>query len=304
VRKEFIMSFTFQKAVRKKAKLRLLLTGPSGAGKTYSALLIAQGLGAKKIAVIDTEHGSASLYSHLCPFDVLELAPPYAPERFVEAIEAAANAGYDALIIDSTTHEWSGVGGCLEIVDNVAKGLRGNSYMAWGDVTPRHRGFIDAMLRAPLHVIATGRSKTETAQTEEGGKKKVVKLGMKAEQRDGIEYEFTVALDIMHDSHLAVATKDRTGIFGRDPIKVTRATGEALLAWLETGADVSVAMLAELQAAAENGTDVLVAAYNRLKSEQGFKALWAAEAEALKSTAAKADPSDEPAGVQTEGIAS
>lgn len=232
----------FHKAVRRKAKLRLLLTGPSGSGKTYSALLIAIGMGCKRIAVIDTEHGSASLYSHLCDFDVLELAPPYNPERFTEAINAAGAAGYDCVIVDSTTHEWSGVGGCLELVDGIAASkTRGNTWAAWNDVTPRHRDFVDSMLRAPLHVIATGRSKTETAQTEgPNGKKQVVKLGMKTEQRDGLEYEFTIALDLSHSSHVAVASKDRTGLFGGDPFVICQATGAKLLAWLEAGADEPV----------------------------------------------------------------
>lgn len=293
------MKPTFTKAVRKKAKLRCLLTGPSGSGKTYSALMLAMGLGAKRIALIDTEHGSASLYAHLCDFDVLELAPPFTPERFIEAIEAAGEGGYDACIIDSTTHEWSGVGGCLEIVDAVSKTMRGNSYMAWGDVTPRHRAFLDAMLRAPMHIIATGRSKTETAQVEEGGKKRVVKLGMKTEQRDGLEYEFTLALDLTHDGNLAVATKDRTGLFaGRDPERITLATGQRLLAWLDTGADAQAELLGELRNAAMAGTDALIATYNAAKTRQGFKTLWAAEGEALKRAATLADaqqgPGDEP----------
>lgn len=226
----------FGKAMRKKAKLRLALTGPSGSGKTYGALQIAVGIGGK-IALIDTEKGSASLYSHLAGFDVLELEPPYTPERFIEAVQAAERAGYDVLIIDSITHEWSGVGGCLELVDDIAKAkYRGNSWSAWNDITPRHRNFLDSLLRSPMHIIATARSKTETAQTEENGRKKVVKLGMKAEQRDGVEYEFTTVLDIIHDGHAAVATKDRTGLFAdKDPKQITPATGKALLDWLESG---------------------------------------------------------------------
>lgn len=226
----------FGKAMRKKAKLRLALTGPSGAGKTYGALQIAVGIGGK-IALIDTEKGSASLYSHLAEFDVLELDPPYTPERFVEAVKAAEGAGYDILIIDSITHEWSGVGGCLELVDEVARArYKGNSWSAWNDITPRHRAFLDALLRSPMHIIATARSKTETAQTEENGRKKVVKLGMKAEQRDGVEYEFTTVLDIVHDGHYAIATKDRTGLFtDSDPKQITPDTGKTLLNWLESG---------------------------------------------------------------------
>ena len=150
----------FTKAVRQKAKLRLALTGPSGSGKTYGALMIAKGIGGK-IAVIDTEKGSASLYSHIADFDVLELDPPYTPERFIEALNAAESAGYSVLVLDSITHEWSGVGGCLELVDEVAKArYRGNSWSAWNDITPRHRAFLDALMRSSMHVVATMRSKT------------------------------------------------------------------------------------------------------------------------------------------------
>jgi hypothetical protein len=227
----------FTKAVRKRAKLRLALTGPSGSGKTYGALMLAKGLGGR-IAVIDTEHGSASLYSHMCDFDALELEPPYSPERYIQAIRAAEDAGYDVIVIDSTTHEWSGSGGCLEINEHTAQAkFRGNTWSAWNDTTPRHRAFIDAMLQADAHIIATGRSKTETAQTEDGGRKKVVKLGMKTEQRDGFEYEFTCVLDITHAGHFATASKDRTGLFAGDVQPISEKTGHMLRDWLASGAE-------------------------------------------------------------------
>lgn len=228
----------FEKAMRKKAKLRLALTGPSGSGKTYSALLVAKGIGGR-IAVIDTEKGSASLYSDVAEFDVLELDPPFSPERFIEAISAAEQAGYDSLIIDSITHEWGGVGGCLELVDTIAKTkYRGNSWSAWSDINPRHRAFLDAILRSSMHIIATMRSKTETAQVEENGRKKVAKLGMKSEQRDGVEYEFTTVLDIGHETHHAIASKDRTKLFSNaDPVILSEQTGKQLLLWLESGAN-------------------------------------------------------------------
>lgn len=241
----------FTKAVRRKAKLRLALTGPSGSGKTYGALMIAKGIGGK-IAVIDSEHGSASLYSHLCEFDTLELAPPYSPERYIEAIKTAEKAGYDVIVIDSTTHEWSGSGGCLEINEHTAQSkFRGNTWSAWNDTTPRHRAFIDAMLQSSAHIIATGRSKTETAQTEEGGRKKVVKLGMKTEQRDGFEYEFTAVLDLIHAGHYATASKDRTGLFAGDPKVIGESTGAMLREWLESGAEApkEPAKLTEAQVA-------------------------------------------------------
>jgi hypothetical protein len=227
----------FKKAQRKKAKLRLALSGASGAGKTYGALLIAQGLGGK-IAVVDTEKGSASLYSHLCDFDTLELEAPYTPESFIAAIYAAEQAGFDVLILDSITHEWSGKGGCLELVDEISKAkYRGNSWSAWNEVTPRHRSFLDAMMQSKMHIIATMRSKVETAISEDiRGKKTVQKLGMKAEQREGIDYEFTVVLDVIHDGNFAMASKDRTGLFaGKDPKRITKQTGEMLVEWLNDG---------------------------------------------------------------------
>lgn len=229
----------FVKAERKKAKLRLALTGASGSGKTYGALLIAKGLGGK-IAVIDTERGSASLYSHLVDFDTLELLPPFTPEKYIDAIDLAARAGYDTLIIDSATHEWSGTGGCLEINEHIAQSkFRGNTWSAWNETTPRHRAFIDAMVQAPMHIIATSRSKTETAQQKnDNGKTTVVKLGLKTEQRDGFEYEFTTVLDIVHDGHWATASKDRTGVFSAsEPQKLSEETGRTLAEWLSNGVD-------------------------------------------------------------------
>lgn len=226
----------FVKAERKKSKLRLSINAPSGAGKTFGALTLAKGMGGKT-ALIDTENGSASLYSDRFDFDVLELRAPYSPERFVEAIKAAESAGYDNLVIDSASHEWSGSGGCLEINEEIARSkYKGNTWSAWNDTGKRHKKFVDAILQSNMHVICTMRSKTETSQVEDNGRKKVVKLGMKAEQRDGMEYEFTTVLDLVHDGHFATATKDRTGIFtGQDPKPITEQTGKDLVDWLERG---------------------------------------------------------------------
>jgi hypothetical protein len=224
----------FMKATRKRAKLRVLIASPAGGGKTTAALNISSGLGGKT-AVIDTERGSASLYSDSFEFDTLELQPPFSPERFIEAIRAAESAGYDNLIIDSATHEWDGSGGCLEINEMLAQSkYRGNTWSAWSETTPRHRAFIDAMLQSNMHVIITARSKTETVQGED---KKVRKLGMKIEQRAGLEYEASLVFELDHESHFAVATKDRTRMFGT-PSHITEETGKKLLAWLESGAVV------------------------------------------------------------------
>lgn len=227
----------FTKAERKKSKLRLALAGPSGSGKTYGALLVAKGLGGK-IAVIDTEKGSASLYSDLVDFDVLELEPPYSPSNYVAAVKLAEKCGYDVVIIDSITHEWTGSGGCLEMNEETAKAkYRGNTWSAWNDTKAKHRVFIDALLSCQAHIIVTMRSKTETAQVEVNGKKQVQKLGMKSEQNDGIEYEFTTVLDLIHDGNFALPSKDRTGLFAPDcnPFKLSEDVGRKLAEWLDSG---------------------------------------------------------------------
>ncbi|WP_321913522.1 ATP-binding protein [Paraburkholderia sp. J11-2] len=279
----------FTKAVRKKSKLRLGITGPSGSGKTLGALLIAKGLGGK-IALIDTEKGSANLYAdnpkYGFDFDSQDLDPPYTPEHFIKAMKEAEEGGYDTLIIDSVTHEWSGVGGCLELVDQIAQAkFKGNTWSAWNVVTPRHRAFIDSILRSPLHIIITMRSKTETAQVEENGRKKVVKLGMKAEQRDGFEYELTAILDIQHDSNYALPSKDRTGLFaGRDPFKITEATGTMLREWLESGAEPIKEVLSEEQIADHKAAIEAAADMDALKT--AYAAAYRA-ATAIHDTAAE-----------------
>lgn len=228
----------FKPAQRKQAKLRLALSGPSGSGKTTGALLIAKGIGGK-IAVLDTERGSASLYSDIVPFDVVELTPPYTPERYIEVIQEAEKSGYDTLILDSITHEWNGAGGILEIVDKVARSkYRGNSYAAWNEGTPRHQKFVDAMLASPLHIIATMRSKAVYVETEKAnGKKTIQKQGAAPQQRDGLEYEFTAVLDLSVDGNIAIASKDRTRLF-HDPVVITEDVGKDLFTWLQSGESI------------------------------------------------------------------
>jgi hypothetical protein len=255
-----------RKARRSATKLRLLLTGPSGSGKTYGALLVAKGLGSQRTIVIDTEQGSSDLYDRLHDFDVIDLVPPFTPEAYIEAIDAAEAAGADCIVIDSISHEWNGKGGCLELVDEIARAkFKGNTWSAWSELTPRHRAFIDRMLRSSAHIIATGRSKTETAQVDDHGRKKVVKLGMRVESRDGVEYEFTTCIDLVHDGHFAVASKDRTGIFGGDPKPISVDTGKAFAEWLAGGTPAPnplVAQIREFVAACE--PDRLKAATKRL----------------------------------------
>jgi hypothetical protein len=230
-----------QKAERKKVFLRLNLSAPSGAGKTYSALLMAHGMTNdwSKIAVIDTENGSASLYSHLGDFNVLDLVPPFSPERYIEAIETCVQAGMEVVIIDSSSHEWSGPGGCLEMNDKLASAkYKGNTWSAWSETTPRHDAFVNKVLHTPAHVITCTRSKTETVMGED---RKVKKVGMKDIQRDGWEYELTVSLSIDRDTHMATASKDRTGMFiNADPFVVTADTGRMIKNWCDSGVEDAI----------------------------------------------------------------
>jgi len=224
-----------RKAERKKAKLRLGIAAPSGAGKTYSALLMAFGIGGK-IGLIDTEHGSGDLYAHLGDYDVIGIEAPYTVAKYTQAIKAFEDAGYGTIIIDSLSHAWAGDGGLLDKQGKMAD--RGtNSFAAWRTITPEHNALVDAMLQSPCHIIATMRAKQEyVLETNDKGKQQPKKVGMAPVQREGMEYEFTVMLDVdMH--HVASASKDRTGLFDGRFFKISKETGNELLAWLETGTE-------------------------------------------------------------------
>ena len=226
----------FQKATRKKAKLRLAICAPSGAGKTYSALMIASGMGTR-IALIDTENGSGELYDHLCEYDTCTIQQPYTVQKYLDAIHAAESAGYDVVIIDSLSHAWAGTGGLLEEVDKRAASSRsGNSYTAWRDITPMHNKLVDAILQSKCHIIATMRSKVAyELQENDKGKKVPVKVGLAPIQREGLDYEFTVVLDIAIDKHVATASKDRTGLFDGKYFTPSVQTGQDIMQWLEVG---------------------------------------------------------------------
>ena len=199
----------FKPAVKHESKLRLAIAGPSGAGKTYTSLAIATSLAnGGKVAVVDTEHGSAEKYSGIFPFDVLTLDAPFHPDRFSEAIQMAAQEGYSVVVLDSLSHAWNGAGGALELVEQFSRRYKGNSYAAWGDVTPIQNRLIESIVGAKLHVIATMRSKQDYILIDRNGKQMPQKVGMAPIQRDGFEYEFDVFLDMDVENN-AVVTKTR-----------------------------------------------------------------------------------------------
>ncbi len=231
---------TFKKAERKQVRPKFAMTGPSGSGKTFSGLLLAAGMG-KKIAVIDTENGSASLYADMdkgplkgVNFDVLEITPPYTIDKYALAIETAQAAGYDVLVVDSISHAWAGEGGLLskkEALD--ARG--GNSYTNWAGISKEHELFKARILNADIILICTMRSKQDyVLETNDKGKQTPKKVGLAPVQREGMEYEFTTVFDLAMD-HNAQVSKDRTSLFDGKIFKISKKTGEEIMAWLAGG---------------------------------------------------------------------
>ena len=221
------------KAERKQAKIRLAIQGPSGSGKTYSALLLAHGLenNWNKIAVIDGEANSSHLYSHLGEFLVLNLTKPFSPERYIEALEMCENAGANVIIIDGLSQEWSGEGGILDSLQS----MTGNSFAAWGKLTPRHNKLIQAILQSNCHIIGTLRTKMEYVLQQRDGKMIPEKMGLAAVQRDDLSFEFTCLLDL-DIKHNATASKDRTGLFMDKPqFVISEATGTLISEWCNSG---------------------------------------------------------------------
>jgi hypothetical protein len=239
----------FRKAERRKAKLRLGMSGPAGSGKTASALQIAYGLTGnwEEIGLVDTENGSGELYVGatiggiaIGEYNVLSLSAPYTPDKYIAAIKEAENAGLKVVILDSISHAWAGEGGLLDLQGKIAA-KSGNSWTAWRDVTPKHNAFVEAMLSSPLHIIATMRAKMDYVQEkdEKTGKTTVRKVGMAPIQREGMDYEFTVVFDLSID-HIASCSKDRTNLFDGQYFRPTPETGKMLLQWLEQGVDAPV----------------------------------------------------------------
>jgi len=216
-----------RKSERKQAKIKMALQGSAGSGKTMSALLLAKGLtndNLSKVAVIDTENGSSDLYAHLGNYNVLNMQPPYTPEKYIQAINICLEAEMECIVIDSISHCWD------ELLDFHSK-LPGNSFTNWNKVTPRQKAFVDKILQSPAHFIATMRTKQDYVLNQKNGKYVPEKVGLKAVQRDGVEYEFTLVFDI-DSKYFATASKDRTNLFnGKPEFMISTATGKKILEW-------------------------------------------------------------------------
>lgn len=228
-------TFTFTPATKEQAKARIALTGPTGSGKTYTALITGSVFG-ERVALIDTEHGSASKYADEFAFDTLQ-PTTFEPTALVDMLAVAAHDGYDVVIVDSLSHFWSGAGGMLEQVDNAAKRFgAGNAFAGWKEARPLERAMIDALLAYPGHLIATMRTKTEyVVETDERGRKVPRKVGLKPEQREGIEYEFDIVGDLDHENTLVISKSRAKPLSGLVIRKPGVEFAEAVLDWLDAG---------------------------------------------------------------------
>lgn len=258
--------------------MRVALISPSHGGKSYSSLQLARGMveglgktvdrrgpniawwnydvepgGPARVLVLDTEGGSASLYDHLYPFDVIELTSPYTYARYRQAYDQAVAGAYDVLIIDSGSHLWAGEGGILQMVDATP----GDKRQAWAKATPHWEGFkTGIILNARLNVIVCfrGDKKVEVVN----GKRVVVSMDPIA--RKEVEFEFDVAFDLEHGSHAAVVGKDRTGLFvDRLPTPLSVAEGRAMMDWRMKGREDRAALASPIAAPAGTPAAALAA---------------------------------------------
>jgi hypothetical protein len=221
----------FQKAKREKIWIKILLSGASGSGKTYTALRLAKGLASQcggRVAAIDTENGRIRYYASEFDFDDMQLEEPYTPEKYMEAIDSAIDGGYKVLIVDSLTHEW-------KYLNDVHDAMPGNSYTNWGKLKPRHNKFMEKILQSQVHLIATGRGKDDYVMEDKNGKQVPKKVGVGVQQEKDIEYNYTATFNITQETHVADVMKDNTHLFeGRYDV-LTEKDGVNLYKWANEG---------------------------------------------------------------------
>ncbi|KNB67064.1 ATP-binding protein [Mycobacteroides abscessus] len=257
------MTLTFKPATREASHARIALSGPSGSGKTYTALALGTAL-SDRVAFVDTERGSASKYVGLNGWQFDTVQPDsFAPLSLVELLGTAAGAEYGCVVVDSLSHYWMGVDGMLEQADRRSR--NGNSFSGWKEVRPEERRMIDALVAFPGHVVVTMRSKTEyVIEENERGKKVPRKVGMKPEQRDGIEYEFDLVGDLDHDNTLTVV-KSRIHTLSKAVIPFPgEELAQQISEWLSDGEKVPTVAEYRKKALALNSMDGLKALFEEV----------------------------------------
>jgi hypothetical protein len=232
--------FVIQDAKRELIWVKVALMSPSGGGKTYSALRLATGMQEKmkelgqdtNIIMFNTEVARGRYYANEFKYKIVDVGAPHEPEKYVRAIQYGVDQGFKIIILDSTSFEWEGDGGCLDIHQR-----EGGTFQAWAKVTPRHNKFIQAIADSQCHIIATMRGKDQyEIDKDEKGKSNVKKLGVGAQQRSGFEYEFSTTFLLDQKSNFATNQKDNTHLFETlGDVKLTEDHGRKLIEWANSG---------------------------------------------------------------------
>ncbi len=239
-----MLKLDFTEAKKEKIWVKIALMAPSGGGKTFSALRLAEGMqkrmideGGKPeetgILMLNTEAHRGRYYADLFKFDIMDVPSPHHPNVYINLIDQIVKHGkHKVLIIDSTTHEWSGSGGCLEI-----HAALGGRYQDWGSVTPLHVRFLEAIADSPLHIIATMRGKDQyVMEVDDTGSTTIKKMGVGSQQRSGFEYEFTTTFTIDQKTHYSTPQKDNTHLFPNTFNEhLNPLHGESIIDWANSG---------------------------------------------------------------------
>jgi hypothetical protein len=227
---------SFKLASKKDIKIKAAISSLAGAGKTFGALSVAKGMmngDISKVALIQTETGRAQLYtSRLGAFNVLDIHPPFTPQKFISAIEEAEKMKFRLVIIDSLSDAWGGLGGCLDMHQEASDQLK-NSFSAWKRITPQWEALLNKILSSELHIFCTIKKKADyVIEADEKGRQVPKKVGLADVIREGTDYRFMIQFEIDRDSHLSRVSKDNTGLFeGREPFLLTEAIGKEIRDW-------------------------------------------------------------------------
>lgn len=226
----------FAPAQREQVKARIALTGPAGSGKSYTALMLATRL-ADKVAAVDTERGR--LREHAARFKFDHHAPQrFDPRDLIRHLAVAAEHGYGAVVIDSLSHYWIGEGGALEFVDSYEGKTGGKFQGGWKDFRPIENRMWAAIMSYPGHVIATMRVKT--AYVIENNKP--VKVGMKPEQREGTDYEFSIVGEMDRDHTLSISKSTCEELVDARIPRPGEELAEVIAGWCGAGVATTTAL--------------------------------------------------------------
>lgn len=274
-----------KKAVRHSVPILTMISGVSGAGKTYSALLVAAGLAGDKgrVGFIDSENGRGSMYADspgiiaALPngYDVIEISPPFAPQTYIDAIDLFEKAGCTVCVIDSGSHEWEGEGGISSIAEN--NGGR------WNKAKLAHRKFVNRLLWSKMHLVVCLRAREKVkiiSKTQSGtGKEEIVSLGILPVCEKNLPYEFMLSLMIEEKTHLASPLKcpEAFEVLFNKPKMIGKADGDRIREWNDLG--VSLDPYDRLRKRARATADEGMEAYKAF-----FSVLAPVDKKALEST--------------------